>query len=149
MNSNLKGKRALVDVKMNVKVLLAGLWISVMFLYIYVDYFGLYRADLVEAILAGKVAGFEITQMWILSAMALMAIPSLMIFLSLSMKAKMNRYANIVVGSVYALVTVGYLAGETWAYCIFGSILELALIVTIIYLAWKWPAAEETPTQGG
>ncbi|HEX9907007.1 MAG TPA: DUF6326 family protein [Thermoplasmata archaeon] len=135
--------------KMNVKVLLAGLWISVMFLYIYVDHFSLFREDVIEDLSAGKIGGFDITQTYLLSVTVLMAIPSLMIFMSLYLKAKMNRYANIMVGSLYALVTVGGLAGETWAYYIFGSILELVLVGSIIYLAWKWPAAEETSTSGG
>lgn len=142
MNSNLRNKKTLVDGKLNVKVLLAGLWISVMFLYIYVDYFSLYREGSIEDISAGKVAGFDITQVWLVSAMTLMTIPTLMIFLSLYMKARTNRYANIVVGSAYALVTVGYTVGETYAYYVLGSGLELAFIGGILYLAWNWPAAE-------
>jgi hypothetical protein len=148
LNSKLNERKVLVDVKTNVKVLLAGLWISFMFLYIYVDHFSLFRADVVEDISAGKIGGFDITQTWLLSVTVLVAIPSLMIFLSLYLNAKVNRYVNIAVGFLYALVTVGGLVGETWAYYIFGSFAELALIAIIIYIAWKWPASAETSTSG-
>jgi len=53
---------ALEDIKVNVKLKLAALWTSFMFLYIYVDYFHLYMPGSLEDMLAGKVFVFEITQ---------------------------------------------------------------------------------------
>jgi hypothetical protein len=53
-------QRALEDIKVNVKLKLAALWASLMFLYIYVDYFGLYKPDYINNILAGKVWFFRI-----------------------------------------------------------------------------------------
>ena len=42
MNSQKVPQKALEDIKLNVKLKLAALWASFMFLYIYVDYFHLY-----------------------------------------------------------------------------------------------------------
>ena len=46
--------RELQDIKVPVKLKLAALWASFMFLYIYVDYFALYMPGKIEGILAGK-----------------------------------------------------------------------------------------------
>ena len=41
-----------------------------------------------------------------LAAAILMAIPSVMVFLSLAMKANLNRWANIILGLLYSLVNI-------------------------------------------
>lgn len=73
---------ALEDIKVSVKLKLAALWMSFMFLYIYVDYFHLYMPGKIEDMLKGRVFVFEITQGFIFTALSLATIPILMIFLS-------------------------------------------------------------------
>ncbi len=48
-----------------------------------------------------------------LAAAILMAIPSVMVFLSLAMKANLNRWANIILGLLYSLVNITDLIGES------------------------------------
>ena len=52
------------DTKLNVKVVLCGLWISMLFVFAYVDIFGFWRADAIDGALLGKVPGpgFKIDQ---------------------------------------------------------------------------------------
>ncbi len=78
----------LEDVKVSLKPKLAALWTSLMFLCIYVDYFHLYMPGMIEDIQAGRVFKFEITQGFLLAALASMTIPALMIFLSVALPAK-------------------------------------------------------------
>ena len=54
----------LQDTKVDVKVLLGGLWISMLFVFAYIDIFGFLRADVINGALVGKVSGpgFEIDQ---------------------------------------------------------------------------------------
>ena len=40
MNSNKNTTRMLEDIKVNVKLKLSALWATVMFIYLYVDFFG-------------------------------------------------------------------------------------------------------------
>ena len=128
------------DVKINVKIKLAGLWAAVMFLYIYGDIFGFYKPGLIEEIITGEVAGMQITQVWVLGFVIMMAIPSVMVFLSLALKAKANRWANIILGIVYTVIMlVTMLLPGAWAYYIFLGIIEMALTVLIAWYAWKWP----------
>lgn len=63
-------QRALEDIKVNVKLKLAALWASFMFLYIYVDYFHLFMPGSIEDILAGKMFVFDITQLALLTVSA-------------------------------------------------------------------------------
>jgi len=132
----------LEDVKVNVKIKLSIMWATLMFIYLYVDFFGLFQPGALETILAGKVWVFEITQTWAMSAMLLMTVPSLMVLLSLVLKAKANRWLNIIMGILYIIVAIGSVIGETWAYYIFGTIIELVLLLVIIWTAWKWPTQE-------
>jgi len=140
-NSN-KKTAELEDVKINVKIKLSALWVAVMFLYIYVDYFTLHIPGHIEDILAGIVWKFQITQTWALSAMILMTIPIIMIFLSLTLKAKANRWTNIIVGILHILLAIANVIGETWAFYIFGTIAEIVLLSLIVWNAWKWPKQE-------
>ena len=142
MNTNNKTTRILEDAKINVKIKLSILWATVMFIYIYVDIFRFFQPGELEHILEGKVWIFEITQTWALSAMIMMTIPSLMVFLSLALKAKWNRWTNIIMGILHIAIAIGNVIGETWAYYIFGGIVEVVLLSLIVWYAWKWPKQE-------
>jgi hypothetical protein len=140
MPANKNTTRVLEDIKVNVKLKLAGLWATVMFVYVYVDIIGFFKPGVIEDILAGKVWELEITQAWALGALILLTIPSLMVFLSLALPAKVNRWTNIIVATLYIVVSIGNSIGEPWAFIIFGSVVEVVLLSLIIWYAWKWPA---------
>lgn len=93
----------------------------------------------INDILKGKVFVFDITQGFILAALASVTIPALMIFLSVALPAKVNRWTSIFVAAVYIPFTLFNLAGEAWAHMVFGAIVEVALLCLIIRHAWKWP----------
>ncbi len=134
--------RALEDVKVNVKLKLAALWASLMFLIIYIDYFHLYMPGSIEDLLSGKVFVFEINQAFTLAGLALVTIPALMIFLSVALPAKVNRWTNIIVSVVYIPFMLFNLAGVAWLHMIFGAVVEVVLLLLIIGYAWKWPKVE-------
>ncbi len=129
----------LEDRHVPIRLKLSALWASVIFTYVYVDIFGFYKPGTIEEILMGRVWEFDITQGWALGALVLMTVPSLMVFLSLVFPARVTRWANVVVASLFVLVTIGGTVGETWAYYWFGSVVEAALLLVIIWYAWTWP----------
>jgi hypothetical protein len=142
MKSQKLPQKALEDIKLNVKLKLAALWASFMFLYIYVDYFHLYMPGALEDMLAGKVFVLEVTQAFLLVVLATVTIPALMIFLSVSLSAKVNRWTNIIVATVYIPYTLFNLVGEAWVHMVFGAIVEVVLLSLVIWYAWKWPEQE-------
>ncbi len=142
MNSDKNTPKELEDVKVNVKLKLAALWASFMFLVIYLDYFHLYMPGSIEDLLSGKVFVFEITQAFLLAGLASVTIPALMIFLSVALPAKVNRWTNIIVAAVYIPFTLFNLAGAAWLHMIFGAVVEVVLLLLIIRYAWKWSRRE-------
>ena len=135
--------RELEDVNVNVKLKLAALWASVMFMFVYVDVIGFFKPGVIQDILAGRVWEFEISQTWALGALALMTIPSLMVFLSLTLPARANRWTNIVVASLYVVISIGNAIGAAWVlYFAFAVIVEVVLLSLAIRYAWQWPALD-------
>ncbi len=142
MKSNKKTTRILEDLKVNVKIKLSALWVVVMIFYIYADFFSLYRPGMIEKMISGLMGPFPVTQVSLLIASILTAIPAVMIFLSLTLKPKANRWANITLGILYTVVGIGNLIGETWAYYISYGIVEMVLTLLIVFYALKWPKQE-------
>jgi len=137
MNTQKALQNRLEDIRVQMK--LAALWASFMFLYIYVDYFGLYKPDYISNILAGKVFIFDITQAFLLTGLVLTTIPAFMIFLSVVLTPKVNRWTNIIVAAVYIPYTLFNLTGEFWMYLVYGAAVEVVFLLLIIRYAWKWP----------
>nr|MBI1230559.1 hypothetical protein [Cytophagales bacterium] len=136
----------LEDSKVSVKLKLASLWVSFMFLYIYVDYFALYMPNKIDDILKGKVFVFDITQGFIFIALGLATISILMIFLSVILPAKINRLTNILVAIILIPYMLFNLVGEAWLHMYFAAAVEVVLLGLIIRYAWKWPKVETLQT---
>ena len=123
----------------DVRIIISALWVSVMFLYVYGDLKSLYKPGLIEGIIAGKAGEIKITQVFLLGSAILMAIPALMVVLSLTVAYPAIRWTNIVLGILYSVVMiVTMLMSGTWAYYIFFGIVEVVLTATIAWTAWNW-----------
>ncbi|MDO9256243.1 MAG: DUF6326 family protein [Bacteroidales bacterium] len=141
MNS-IKKTAEMEDVKINVKLKISALWIAVLFLYVYVDIFSLFKPGIIEGIMVGKIFIFQVSQTFLFFTTLYILIPSIMVFLSLVLKPKVNRWTNIIISIFYIVSILGSCIGETWAFYIFGSIVESLLLLLIIWYAWKWPKQE-------
>ncbi|SER61553.1 hypothetical protein SAMN05216199_0684 [Pedococcus cremeus] len=128
------------DSWINPRLKISALWVSMLFVFVYVDLFGLYRADVRADLEAGKISAFSIGQGYLLGVIVYVALPSLMVFLSLVLPVKITRTANIVLAVLYAVTVAGSAIGE-WSYYILGSAIEVALLAGIAYYAWTWPKA--------
>lgn len=128
------------DQPIPVRAKLAAAWTSFMLLYAYVDILNFFTPGVVDDILDGKVFEFELSQSFSTTALALMAVPILMIVLSLTLPARASRTTNLAVAALYVLVTTFNVVGESWL-CFYGLgiVLELVLLVLILRWAWTWP----------
>jgi hypothetical protein len=123
-----------------VQAKIAAAWTSFMFLYIYVDYLHLYKPGIIDEILAGVVFEFDISQTFVVIALMLVGIPSLMILLSTTLPARANRTLNLVVASLYIPVSAFNVAGGSWMlFYGLGVVLEVILLAFILRSAWTWP----------
>lgn len=130
----------LEDVKVNVKLKLAALWIVLMFCYTYADILGFYAPGNLEELMSGEIAGIQMTQGMLLGSAILMAVPTVMVFLSLALKARTNRLVNIIAGIVYiGVLGSTFFTGRNPAYYLFFATLKAVLLVLIVWNAWRWP----------
>jgi len=74
--------------------------------------------------------------------MIFVAIPTLMIFLSVVLPAKVNRLTNIIVATVFIPYTLFNLAGVAWIHMYFAAALEVVLLFLIIRYSWNWPRTD-------
>lgn len=124
---------------LSLKLKLAALWASFMFLYIYVDYFHLFMPNALSDMLAGKVFTFDVSQTFLLIVMILVAIPSFMIFLSVAMPNKINRWVNPIVAVIFIPYMLFNLVGVAWMHMYFAAALEVVHLILIAYYARKLP----------
>lgn len=144
MRTRTADSAALADRAVPVQSKLAAAWASFMFLYIYVDYLALYKPGFLDDIRAGTVHEFDTGPTFVALALTLIAVPSVMILLSTTMPARLNRTVNLVVAALYLPVSIYNADGESWAYSYFYGLsigLEVLLLAFILRTAWTWPRA--------
>lgn len=136
------------DTAVDVKLVLSALWITMLFVFVYVDIFGFYRADVLKAALDGQVAttGFTVNQTFLAYSLVYILLPALMVVLSLLLRPRVNRIVNIAVSLVYVVTIIWSATGETWAYYLMGSVIEVLVLAAIVRAAWKWPTSEVAPS---
>lgn len=126
------------DYRVHTKIKLGALWASVMFCYIYADYFGLFLPGQLATMNQGLIPPLgRSTDGVMIFVSAMMTVPSLMIFLSVALPARPNRILNIVCGALYT----GIIGLTMWssAHFIFYGVIEIALTLLVVFYAWTWP----------
>ena len=130
---------ALEDTKVPVRFKLAALWTSVMFCYVYADYFQLYKPGELQGMLNGEMALGAVTQRMLVGTAILMAVPSLMIFLSLVLPVVVSRWLNVGAGLFYAAIMLLILFNGAWAFYMLFATIEVILTLLAVWYAWSWP----------
>jgi len=130
--------RVFEDVRVPVRIKLSALWASVMFCYVYGDFIGLYRPGKLQGLLEGRMPMGPTSQGVLLGIAIVMAIPSLMVFLSLVLNPIVTRWANLILGVLYTAIMLVTMPGA-WAFYQFLGVVEVALMVSIVWHAWRWP----------
>ena len=128
------------DFKINVKIKLSALWTALMFCFAYADILAHMRSDITEGILAGELEGIQITQELLMGSAVLMMIPIVMIFTSLMLNGKVNRWLNIGLGAFHVGINLFtmIMTGGGWIYYYIFAVAEVAISLLIVWVAWKW-----------
>ena len=128
MNDN-KNNAQITDVQVNVKIVLAALWDAHLLLWTFGD----------MAALLQKMSEPIESSLLLFVAVPLALIQALMIFFSLTGKAKVMRFVNVVAALVFALFNVGFMvdAHVGWEYLLGAGYLLMNGL--IIWQAWNWP----------
>ena len=140
MNSNKKTARITVDVR----IILSVLWIARKLSGLQGDSARLHDPVALKELVAGTTE-ITVTNEMILVMSMILAVPILMSFLSLTLKDKANRWANLSVGIffvVWELVFLIFVYSQDAAYEIFWGIAYLVFVALVVWYAWKWPRQE-------
>lgn len=136
MNRKLEVSRTPVEVK------LAALWTSLMFLYLYGDYFNMYSPGKLEKMAAGDVGPVNAAdEPAMLAISMMMAVPALMVALSILLPAVVAKWLNIVLGIAYAAILAVTLPGAPLFYWGYGA-LEIPVSLLITLVALNWPKSD-------
>jgi len=138
---------SLVDVTVPVRAKLSALWAALMFCYIYGDYFGLYVPGKLSGMINGDGPMGHVSQSTLIITSILLAVPGLMVFLSLVLPAAICRWGNIVLGVFYIAVMALTMPGA-WSFYMLLGVVEIAVGLLTVWYAWSWPRQSGTHTVG-
>ena len=109
-----------------------------MFCYIYGDYFGLYVPGKLQGMLVGKGPVGPVSEGSLIATALLLAVPGLMVFLSLVLSPRLCRWSNIALGVFYTAIMLLTMPGAWWFYITLG-VIEVVLSLLIVVYGWRWP----------
>jgi Family of unknown function (DUF6326) len=104
------------DLRIGVRLKISALWIAILFLFAYGDIFGFFQEGQIEEVIGGEVSGIEITETFLFAVSVYIAIASVMVFLSLVLRSRVNRWINIVLPILYIVSIAVSAIGESSAY---------------------------------
>lgn len=134
---------SLTEYRISIKIKLASLWITLMFLYIYADFFRLMTPEKIEKMMKLQTPMGPTSPGLLVIFSVLLIIPALMIFLSVFLKPQINKWMNIIIALIYAcmsiLIIIYSLDNEWQTFFVIFNFIELLVFAMIIIQAWKWP----------
>jgi hypothetical protein len=119
----------MIDVRMK----LSALWIALMLTYLLGDVLRIFSGDFT----AGEMGGMQVSQGLYLGLAVLLVIPAVMVFLSLTLPLKADRWANIVLAIFFFAFNLIGLPTYPSAYDRFLIVVGLGFNVLTVWYAWK------------
>ena len=113
---------------------LSALWVALVLTYLLGDVLRIFSGDFV----AGEMGGIKISQEIYLVAAIILVIPIIMIFLSLTLPHKTNRWVNIILAIFFFLFNLVGLPTYPSAYDKFLILVGLGFNALTVWYAWRW-----------
>jgi cytochrome bd-type quinol oxidase subunit 2 len=129
----------------DIKIKLSGIWVALMLTYLLGDVLRIFSGDFS----AGAIGEMQISQGMYLGMAIIMVMPILMVFLSLMLKRKANRWANISVAVFFFLFNAVGLPTYPSVYDQFLIVVGLVFNVLTVWYAWKWSTRKEVQDDEG
>ena len=124
-----------------VRIKLSAIWTALMLTYLLGDVLRIYSGDFAPGEM-GEMGGMQITQGMYLGLAILLLIPIIMVFLSLVLKYRANRWTNLVLAAFFFIFNLFGLPTYPSLYDQFLIIVGLVFNGLTFWYAWKWPEPE-------
>jgi len=122
-----------------VTIKISTLWVAVMLSSLMGDVLHFFELGVIEQIIAGEVDGMQTTNKSLLLSSIFMAIPIVMVVLSLTLNYTANRWANIILSIFFFVFTlIWLLVKPPPAYKILLGSVGLVSNALIIWYAYMW-----------
>ena len=116
------------------RIKLSALWTALILTYLLGDVLRIFSGDFS----AGEIGSMQISEGMYLGLAILMVIPVLMVFLSLTLPEKVNRWANIILAIFFFIFNLIGLPTYPSAYDQFLIVVGLGFNILTVWYAWKW-----------
>jgi hypothetical protein len=141
MNSNKKTAGMMLDVR----IILAVLWVAGMLSSLNGDTYRLSDPDALQSLLA-KTGPIVASPELLLVMSIIFVVPILMSVLTLTLKYPVSRWANRILGILYAMIILAFwvlgFVLRSAGYEIVWSTAQLVFALLVVWYAWKWPKQE-------
>lgn len=117
-----------------IRIKLSALWVALMLVYLLGDVMRIFSGDFQ----AGEMGGKQVTQAMYLGLAALMVVPVVMVFLSLTLPRPVDRWTNIVVAVFFFAFNAIGLPTYPSAYDKFLIVVGLVFNALTVWYAWQW-----------
>jgi len=125
-----------------VRIKLSALWTARMLTGFLGDVLRFLEPGMMGKIGAGEVGGMRMSQGMLLVSAGIMVLPIAMVFLSLTLRGGVNRWANIILALFFiAFDSIG-LPSYEYAYSMVLIVVGILFNALTIWYAWKWRAEE-------
>ena len=128
----------------DVRIILSALWIARMLSSLQGDSARLHDPVALQELVSGT-SDIPVTNAMVLILSIIMAVPIVMSFLSLILKEKANRRANLSTGIFFVaweLIFLIFVYSQDAAYELFWGFVYLLFVALVVVYAWKWPKQE-------
>ena len=123
----------------DVQITISALWVAVMLSSLMGDVLRFYEPGIIKQIIAGEVEGMQQTHRGLLVSATFMAIPIVMVVLSMTLNYNANRWANIIFSIFFfGFTLIWLLIKPPPAYKILLGSVGLVCNALIVWYAWMW-----------
>ena len=141
MNTNKETARNLLDVR----IILAVLWVAGMLSSLNGDTYRINDPVALQSLIA-KTGPVVASSELLLVMSIIFVVPILMSVLTLTLKYPVSRWANRIIGILYAIIDLAFwvlgFVLQSPGYEIVWSTAQVVFALLVVWYAWKWPKQE-------
>jgi hypothetical protein len=132
-----RGRRGILE---DYRIKISVLWLFTAVAFCADGVLQLMHPGTIASLMAGQLLGFQVGPALLLYFAVVALVPLVMAFLSLTLKASVNRWANVIVGVVFAILwlfDLGLSIEQLYAAAVLMKLAAVVALAVLVWYAWK------------